>query len=154
MGHGDVPICPPQFKFTGSILAGEPIDGFNNFGNHRRDFTYVEDIVEGVIRVLDQVATPNSTWSGDDPDSATSYAPYRLYNIGNNQPVELMRYIEVLENCLGKQAQKNLLPLQPGDVPDTYADVQDLVNDLGYRPDSGRAVHIEFRQEVDAILSV
>lgn len=121
------------FKFTKSILADEPIDVFN-YGNHRRDFTYVDDIVEGVIRVLDQVAQPNSTWSGDDPDSATSYAPYRLYNIGNNQPVELMRYIEVLENCLGKKAQKNLLPLQPGDVPDTYADVQDLVNDLGYRP--------------------
>ncbi len=121
------------FKFTKSILADEPIDVFN-YGNHRRDFTYVDDIVEGVIRVLDQVAQPNTTWSGDDPDSATSYAPYRLYNIGNNQPVELMKYIEVLESCLGKKAQKNLLPLQPGDVPDTYADVQDLVNDLGYRP--------------------
>ncbi len=123
------------FKFTKSILAGEPIDVFN-YGNHRRDFTYVDDIVEGVIRVLDQVAVANPTWSGMEPDSATSYAPYRLYNIGNNQPVELMKYIQVLEACLGKKAEMNLLPLQPGDVPDTFADVQDLIDDLGYRPDT------------------
>ncbi|MDH3871606.1 MAG: NAD-dependent epimerase [Gammaproteobacteria bacterium] len=121
------------FLFTRNILAGEPIDVFN-YGKHRRDFTYIDDIVEGVIRVLDRIPEPNPEWSGDAPDSATSTAPYRLYNIGNNQPTELMRYIEVLEECLGKQAEKNLLPLQPGDVPDTYADVADLVADMGYKP--------------------
>jgi UDP-glucuronate 4-epimerase len=123
------------FKFTRAILAGEPIDVFN-YGRHRRDFTYVDDIVEGVIRVLDRIPEPNPAWSGDAPDSATSSAPYRLYNIGNNQPVELMRYIEVLEQCLGAEANKNLLPLQPGDVPDTYADVTDLVEQLDYKPDT------------------
>jgi UDP-glucuronate 4-epimerase len=122
------------FLFTRHILAGEPIDVFN-YGNHRRDFTYIDDIVEGVVRVIDNAATPNPDWNGDAPDSATSRAPYRLYNIGNNQPVELMHYIEVLENCLGRKAEKNLLPLQPGDVPDTYADVSDLVRDVGYKPD-------------------
>jgi UDP-glucuronate 4-epimerase len=122
------------FLFTRHILAGEPIDVFN-YGNHRRDFTYIDDIVEGVVRVIDNVATPNPDWNGDAPDSATSRAPYRLYNIGNNQPVELMHYIEVLENCLGRKAEKNLLPLQPGDVPATYADVSDLVSDVGYKPD-------------------
>ncbi|AOU97471.1 capsular biosynthesis protein CpsI [Acidihalobacter yilgarnensis] len=121
------------FMFTRKILAGEPIDVFN-YGHHRRDFTYIDDIVEGVIRTLDHVATPNPEWSGDNPDSATSLAPYRLYNIGNNQPVELMRYIEVLEACLGRQAEKNLLPLQPGDVPDTYADVEQLIEDVDYQP--------------------
>jgi UDP-glucuronate 4-epimerase len=122
------------FLFTKNILAGKPIDVFN-YGNHRRDFTYIDDIVEGVVRVIDNVAAPNPEWSGDEPDSASSKGPYRLYNIGNNQPVELMHYIEVLENCLGKKAEKNLLPLQPGDVPDTYADVSDLVRDVGYKPD-------------------
>ena len=122
------------FKFTHNILAGKPIDVFNH-GNHRRDFTYIDDIVEGVIRVLDRVPQPNPEWSGDTPDSATSTAPYQLYNIGNNQPVELMRYIEVLEDCLGKKAEKNMLPLQPGDVPATYADVSDLVRDVDYKPD-------------------
>ncbi len=121
------------FLFTRKILAGEPIDVFN-YGRHRRDFTYIDDIVEGVIRVLDRPAQPNPEWSGDAPDSATSKAPYRLYNIGNNEPVELMHYIEVLEECLGRKAEKNLLPLQPGDVPDTYADVSDLVRDTGYKP--------------------
>ncbi len=123
------------FMFTKSILAGKPIDVFN-YGNHRRDFTFVDDIVEGVIRVLDQPAPPNPQWSGSSPDSATSLAPYRIYNIGNNSPVELMRYIEVLEECLGKKAEKNLLPLQPGDVPDTYADVADLIEDTGYKPNT------------------
>ena len=123
------------FLFTKSILEGKPIDVFN-YGNHRRDFTYVDDIVEGVIRTLDNVASANDSWSGDSPDTATSLAPYRLYNIGNNSPVELMRYIEVLENCLGKKAEKNMLPLQPGDVPDTYADVQALVTDVGYKPNT------------------
>jgi len=123
------------FLFTRNILAGKPIDVFN-YGRHRRDFTYVDDIVEGVVRVLDHVAEPDQDWSGDHPDSATSTAPYRLYNMGNNQPVELMRYIEVLEECLGKTAEKNLLPLQPGDVPDTYANVENLVRDLDYKPDT------------------
>jgi UDP-glucuronate 4-epimerase len=122
------------FLFTRKILAGEAIDVFN-YGKHRRDFTYIDDIVEGVIRTLDRVPEPNPDWSGDHPDSASSTAPYALYNIGNNQPVELMHYIEVLEDCLGMKAEKNLLPLQPGDVPDTYADVQDLVRDVGYKPD-------------------
>ncbi len=122
------------FKFTHNILAGKPIDVFNH-GNHRRDFTYIDDIVEGVIRVLDRIPGPNPEWSGDVPDSATSTAPYQLYNIGNNDPVELMRYIEVLEACLGKKAEKNMLPLQPGDVPATYADVSDLVRDVNYKPD-------------------
>jgi UDP-glucuronate 4-epimerase len=121
------------FKFTRAILAGEPIDVFN-YGHHRRDFTYVDDIVGGVIAVLDRLPKPNPSWSGAEPDSATSLAPYRLYNIGNHQPVELVHYIEVLEQCLGRKAQKNLLSLQPGDVPDTYADVEDLVQDTGYQP--------------------
>ena len=123
------------FLFTKKILAGEPIDVFN-FGNHKRDFTYIDDIVEGVIRTLDKIPEPNPDWTGDNPDSATSASPYRLYNIGNNEPVELMHYIEVLENCLGKKAEKNMLPLQPGDVPNTYADVSDLVTDIGYKPDT------------------
>jgi UDP-glucuronate 4-epimerase len=129
------------FKFTRAILAGEPIDVFN-FGRHRRDFTYIDDIVEGVIRVLDRVAKPNPLWTGDNPDSASSKAPYRLYNIGNNDPVELLYYIEVLEQCLGKKAQMNLLPLQPGDVPDTYADVEDLIRDTGYKPDTPVSVGV------------
>ena len=121
------------FMFTRKILAGEPIPVFN-YGKHRRDFTYIDDIVEGVVRVLDKPAEPNPNWRGDEPDNASSTAPWRLYNIGNNQPVELMRYIETLETCLGKKAEKELLPLQPGDVPDTYADVSDLVTDFGYKP--------------------
>jgi len=121
------------FIFTKKILAGEPIDVFN-YGNHRRDFTYIDDIVEGVIRTLDKVALPDPDWNGDNPDPSTSQAPYRLYNIGSNRPVELLRYIEVLEQCLGKKAEKNLLPLQLGDVPDTYANVDALVQDLNYQP--------------------
>jgi UDP-glucuronate 4-epimerase len=121
------------FKFTRNILAGEPIDVFN-YGDHTRDFTYIDDIVEGVVRVLDHAATPNSNWSGDTPDPQSSSAPYRLYNIGSNNPVKLMRYIEVLEETLGIEAIKNFLPLQQGDVPDTYADVADLVRDIGYQP--------------------
>ncbi len=123
------------FMFTKNILAGKPIDVFNH-GDHKRDFTYIDDIVEGVIRVLDTIPTPNPDWTGDTPDSATSYAPYRLYNIGNNNPVELLRYIEVLEDCLGKKAEKNMLPLQAGDVPYTYADVTDLVDAVGYKPET------------------
>jgi len=121
------------FMFTRNILAGKPIDVFN-FGHHRRDFTYIDDIVEGVVRVLDNIAAPNPDWNSDHPDPGTSKAPYRLYNIGNHQPVELMHFIEVLEECLGKKAEKNLLPIQSGDVPDTYADVDDLIRDVGYRP--------------------
>jgi len=121
------------FLFTKNILAGKPIDVFNN-GNHRRDFTYIDDIVEGVVRVLDRVPTSNPDWNGDTPDSATSYAPYQLYNIGNNNTVELMHYIKVLEDCLGKKADMNMLPLQNGDVPATYADVDDLVADVDYKP--------------------
>lgn len=121
------------FMFTRNILEGKPIDVFN-YGNHRRDFTYIDDIVEGVIRVIDQLAQANPNWTSHDPDPGTSQAPYRVYNIGNNNPVHLLTFIETLEKCLGKQAIKNLLPLQPGDVPDTYADVSDLVNDLGYKP--------------------
>ncbi|MCG3144614.1 MAG: UDP-N-acetylglucosamine 4-epimerase [Gammaproteobacteria bacterium] len=121
------------FMFTKNILAGKAIDVFN-FGNHRRDFTYVDDIIEGVIRTLDHVARPNTAWNSDAPDPGTSRAPYRVYNIGANNPVHLMHFIEVLEGCLGRKAEKNMLPLQPGDVPDTYADVKDLAADVGYRP--------------------
>ncbi len=121
------------FMFTRNILAGKPIDVFN-YGKHRRDFTYVDDIAGGVVAALDRVAAPDPGWDGDNPDPATSKAPYRLYNIGNNRPVELMHYIEVLEGCLGRKAEKNLLPLQVGDVPDTWADAEDLVRDVGYRP--------------------
>ncbi|MEX2123402.1 MAG: NAD-dependent epimerase [Woeseia sp.] len=121
------------FMFTRNILEGRPIDVFN-YGNHRRDFTYIDDIVEGVVRSLDHVALPNDAWDSDVPDPGTSKAPYRLYNIGNQRPVELMRYIEVIEECLGKKAEKNLLPMQPGDVPDTYADAEDLARDVGYKP--------------------
>lgn len=121
------------FTFTRNILAGTPIDVFNH-GNHRRDFTYIDDIVEGVVRTLDRVATANPLWSGDDPDPGTSLAPYRLYNIGSNNPVNLLDYIRLLEQRLGKKAILNLLPLQPGDVPDTYADVTDLITDVDYKP--------------------
>ena len=121
------------FLFTRKILAGEPIDVFNH-GNHRRDFTYIDDIVEGVVRVIDQVATSNQDWSGDEPDAASSKAPYRIYNIGNNNSVVLETFIHTLEDCLGRKATWNPLPLQPGDVPDTFADVDDLVKDLDYRP--------------------
>ncbi len=121
------------FLFTRAILENKPIDVYNH-GRMKRDFTYIDDIVEGVIRVSDKVPEPNPGWNGDKPDSATSYAPYKLYNIGNNNPVELMKFIEVLEDCVGKQADKNLLPIQPGDVPETYADVDDLVNDVGFKP--------------------
>ncbi len=121
------------FLFTKAILEGRPIDVFNH-GKMRRDFTFIDDIVEGVVRTSDHVAEPNPDWSGDDSDPGTSSAPYRIYNIGNNQPVELMRLIEVLEDNLGKKAEKNLLPMQPGDVPATYADVDDLMNDVGFKP--------------------
>ncbi|MDD5579539.1 MAG: NAD-dependent epimerase [Methylobacter sp.] len=121
------------FMFTRNIIEGKPIDVFN-YGNHRRDFTYIDDIVEGIIRVIDKPAQVNASWASENPDPGTSKAPYRIYNIGNNNPVNLLEFIETLEKCLGKEAIKNFLPLQAGDVPDTYADVSDLVNDLGYKP--------------------
>ncbi|MDA0707432.1 MAG: NAD-dependent epimerase [Proteobacteria bacterium] len=121
------------FMFTKNILEGKPIDVFN-FGKHRRDFTYVDDIVNGVIHTLDHTATPNPDWDAAHPDPGTSMAPYRLYNIGNRQPVELMRYIQVIEECVGKKAEMNMLPLQPGDVPDTWADTTALSDAVGYAP--------------------
>jgi len=122
------------FKFTKAMLADESIPVFN-YGKHRRDFTYIDDIVEGVIRVLDRPAPPNPDWDGANPDSGTSKAPWRVYNIGNNSPVELMDYIGALEEALGVEADKEMLPLQDGDVPDTYANVDDLVKEFGYKPD-------------------
>jgi UDP-glucuronate 4-epimerase len=121
------------FSFTKKILAGEPIDVFN-FGQHARDFTYIDDVVDGVIATLDKVAKPDPNWNSAEPDPASSTAPYRLYNIGNNQPVELMYFIECIERAVGKKALKNLLPPQPGDVPRTFADVDDLVADIGFQP--------------------
>ncbi|MDR7306055.1 NAD-dependent epimerase [Rhodoferax saidenbachensis] len=121
------------FKFTKAILAGEKISVFNH-GKHRRDFTYVDDIVEGIMRVLDRPAFSNLAWSGAQPDPGSSSAPWRIYNIGNNNPIELLHYIEELEKALGKKAEMELLPLQPGDVPDTSADVTDLVEQFHYKP--------------------
>jgi len=119
--------------FANKIARGEPIDVFN-YGQHRRDFTYIDDIVSGIIHSLDNPAQPNSQWTGDNPDPASSSAPYRIYNIGSNSPVELLRFIELMEQGMGKTAVKNLLPMQPGDVPDTYANVDSLVNAVGYKP--------------------
>ncbi|HET7201045.1 MAG TPA: NAD-dependent epimerase [Burkholderiales bacterium] len=121
------------FKFTEGILAGRPISVFNR-GDMVRDFTYVDDIVEGVVRVMGKPAAPAAGWTGERPDPATSYAPWRIFNIGNNQPVKLMRYIEVLEQCLGRKAKLELLPMQPGDVPATFADVGELQRSVGYKP--------------------
>ena len=134
------------FMFTRNILEGKPIDVFN-YGNHRRDFTYIDDIVEGVIRTMDHTAAANPDWDAGKPDPGSSKAPYRLYNIGNQQPIELIRYIEVIEECLGKKAEKNLLPMQPGDVPDTFADTDDLVQDVGYQPDT--PIEVGIRKFVD-----
>jgi UDP-glucuronate 4-epimerase len=130
------------FLFTKAILIGEPINVFN-YGKMRRDFTYIDDIVEGVVRVLDKVPTANPNWKSDAPDPSSSNAPYKLYNIGNNKPVELMHFIKVLEDCLGKKAQMNMLPLQPGDVLATYADVDDLVQDVGFKPNTSIETGIE-----------
>ncbi len=121
------------FIFTKKILAGEPIDVFNQ-GHHARDFTYIDDIVEGVVRCLDKIAAPNPDWSGETPDAGTSLAPYRLYNIGNHAPVQLLDFISQIERATGKKATMNLLPLQPGDVPATYADIKDLTADIGFEP--------------------
>jgi UDP-glucuronate 4-epimerase len=130
------------FLFTKSILEGKPIQVFNH-GHHRRDFTYIDDIAEGILRTLDHVAAPNRDWSGAKPDPATSRGPWRVYNIGNGNPVELLRYIEVIEQCLGRKAQMELLPLQPGDVPDTAADCEALEIDCGYRPNTPVEVGVE-----------
>ncbi|NJR14318.1 MAG: NAD-dependent epimerase [Calothrix sp. CSU_2_0] len=130
------------FLFTKAILEGRPIDVFN-YGKMKRDFTYIDDIVEGVIRVVDNVAKANPDWSGNAPDPGTSYAPYKNYNIGNNQPVELMHFIETLENYLGMKAEKNLLPMQLGDVPATFADVDSLVRDVGFKPNTSIEEGIE-----------
>ena len=121
------------FKFTKAILERKPITVFNH-GHHKRDFTYIDDIVEGVVRVTDKVAEPNPEWSGETPDSATSLAPYRLFNIGNSKPVALEHYIKVLEDCLGMKAERELLPMQPGDVPETSADIEDLSDHVDFRP--------------------
>ena len=121
------------FKFTKAILEGKTIQVYN-YGNHRRDFTYIDDIVEGVICSLDNVAKPNENWDGSNPDPSTSKAPYKVYNIGAQTPVHLLKFIETLESALGIEAKKELLPMQPGDVPDTYADVSSLVEDTGYQP--------------------
>ena len=134
------------FLFVKKILAGEPIDVFN-YGKHQRDFTYIDDIVDGVIRVLDRPALPNADWSGDAPDPATSRAPYALYNIGNNNSVDLEHYIKVIEDCLGMRAKRNLLPLQPGDVVATWADVDDLARDMDYRP--GTPIEVGVKRFVD-----
>ena len=138
------------FLFTKAILEDRPIDVFN-FGKMKRDFTYVDDIVEGVIRVSDKVPQPNPDWSEDDSDPGSSAAPYKLYNIGNNEPVELMYMIETIEKCLGKTAEKNMMPIQPGDVPATYADVDDLIRDVGFRPatpiETGIANFIEWYRD-------
>jgi UDP-glucuronate 4-epimerase len=129
------------FLFTKAILAGEPMDVFNH-GDMQRDFTYVDDIIEGVVRVIDKPAAPNSDWSGDKPDPATSKAPYKIYNIGNNSPVALREMISILETALGKKAKLNLLPMQPGDVPATCADVDDLQRDVGFKPSTPLATGI------------
>jgi UDP-glucuronate 4-epimerase len=138
------------FLFTANILAGKPIDVFN-YGRHKRDFTYVGDVAAGVIAAVDHVASPDKDWNSEAPDPSTSRAPYRLYNIGNQHPIELMRYIEVLEQCLGRKAHKNLLPLQPGDVPDTLADVESLTRDVGYCPstpvEEGVKLFVEWYRE-------
>jgi UDP-glucuronate 4-epimerase len=123
------------FLFTKAILSGEPIQVFNH-GKMKRDFTYIDDIVEGVVRTLDKAAEPNSDWNGSIPDPGTSGAPYRIYNIGNNQPVELMKMINTLERALDKKAEKKMLPIQPGDVPETYANVDALVGDVGFKPET------------------
>ena len=134
------------FTFTRNILEGRPIDVYNH-GHHARDFTYVDDIAEGVVRACGRIAQPDPAWNSSAPDPATSSAPFLLYNIGNHQPVQLLRYIEVIEQCLGRKAIMNLLPLQPGDVPETFADIDDLVRDVGYRP--ATPIEVGVRRFVD-----
>ena len=121
------------FLFVDAIMNGRPIDVYNQ-GRMERDFTYIDDIIEGVVRVMDRIPAPDSKWNGDNPDPSTSFAPYRIYNIGNNNPVELMQFIKTLENALGMKAEKRFLPMQPGDVPATFADIDDLIRDVGFKP--------------------
>lgn len=130
------------FIFTKNILEDKPIDVYN-YGKMKRDFTYIDDIVEGVVRTMRKIPHPNPQWDAVLGDPSTSFAPYKIYNIGNNQPVELLRFIEVLEECLGKKAKKNLLPIQPGDVPETYADIDDLIKDVGFKPSTPIEVGIK-----------
>jgi UDP-glucuronate 4-epimerase len=134
------------FLFTKAIIEGKPIKVFNH-GKMQRDFTYIDDIIEGVVRVMARLPEPNPAWSGDNPDPGTSYAPYKVYNIGNNNPVELLEFIEEIEKALGRKAQKEFLDLQPGDVPATYADVDDLIQDVGFKPETSIATGI--RQFID-----
>ena len=129
------------FLFTKAITEGKPIKVFNH-GKMQRDFTYIDDIIEGVVRVMARLPEPNPDWRGDDPDPGTSYAPYKVYNIGNNNPVELLEFIEEIEKALGREAQKEFLDLQPGDVPATYADVDDLMQDVGFKPETSIATGI------------
>ena len=144
------------FKFTKAIIDDSPIDVYN-YGKMQRDFTYIDDIIEGVVRVLDRIPKSNANWSGDSPEPGTSIAPYRVYNIGNNNPVELMEYIETLEKMLGKTAKKNMLPMQAGDVPATYADVADLERDVGFKPqtsiEQGIGRFVEWYQNYYGLLS-
>lgn len=130
------------FLFTKAILSGQPINVFN-YGKMRRDFTYIDDIIEGVTRVIDNLPQPNPDWSGENPDPGTSKAPYKIYNIGNNNPVELLHFIEVIESCLGMKAKRNMLPMQPGDVPINYADVDDLMKDVGFKPNTPIEVGVQ-----------
>jgi UDP-glucuronate 4-epimerase len=141
------------FSFTKAITEGRPIDVYNS-GKMRRDFTYIDDTIEGVVRMLDRIPQPQASWSSDNPDPGTSYAPYKIYNIGNNKPVALITFIEVIENCLGKKAVKNFLPMQDGDVLDTYADVDDLMTDVGFNPttsiEQGIKSFVEWYREYSA----
>ncbi|MBI5606211.1 MAG: NAD-dependent epimerase [Deltaproteobacteria bacterium] len=134
------------FLFTRAILEGKPIDVYN-YGQMQRDFTYIDDIIEGVVRIMARIPEPDPQWKGDQPEPSASFAPYHLYNIGNNHPVELMAFIEALEDCLGKKAIKNMMPIQPGDVPATYADVEDLIRDVGFKP--ATPIELGIRRFVD-----
>jgi len=134
------------FLFTKAILEGKPIDIFN-YGKMQRDFTYIEDIIEGILRIMNKIPEPNPSWNGNNPQPSTSYAPYKLYNIGNNNPVDLMRFIGILEEYLGKRAKKNLMPLQKGDIPSTYAHIEDLINDVGFKPST--PIEIGIKRFVD-----
>lgn len=130
------------YSFTRAILEGQPIKVFN-YGKMKRDFTYIDDIVEGIVRLINRVPQPDPGWNGEQPDPGRSYAPYRIYNIGNNRPVELLYFIEVIEKALGKEAKKELLPMQPGDVVETYADIDDLAREVGFRPETSIGEGIE-----------
>jgi UDP-glucuronate 4-epimerase len=138
------------FLFTKAIMEGKSIDVFN-YGKMKRDFTYIDDIIEGVVRVMNKIPSPNADWNGDNPDPATSYAPYKIYNIGNNNPVALIYFIDTLENCLNKKAKKNLLPIQLGDVPATYANVDDLTKNVNFKPttsiEKGIKLFVEWYRE-------